>query len=113
MSLEPARLNFSVWKGATFQKRLTYHQGGSTSTPVDLTGYSAELKVIDGTGSTLLTLTNSSGIVLGGTSGTIDLIVTDEATSAFSWRTGNYKLSLTTSDGRKDYLLFGNFSVKG
>lgn len=112
MSLEPARLNFSFWKGTTFQKRLTYHQGDVDSGPVDLTGFAAELVIKDNIG-TLLTLSDTnSGIVLGGSAGTIDLIIPFASTSV-SWRTASYTLTLTAPSGSKDILLFGNFSAKG
>lgn len=115
MSLEPARLNFAVWKGATFQKRLTYRSGNETSPPVDLTSYTAEMLIYDNTGN-LLTLESTGGVsrlILGGSAGTIDILIPDTITTGFVWRAANYKLSATTSAGRKDFLLFGNFSIKG
>lgn len=114
MSLEPARINFTFWKGASFQKRLTYYQSDSASTPVDLTGSTAELIIKDAAGLPLMTLTSGGGgIVLGGTTGTIDILISAAVTGAVTWRSAVYSLSLTAATGNKDFLLYGNFAVKG
>jgi hypothetical protein len=40
----PAGLNFTIYQGATFSVQLTW-ETGDPATPVDLTGYSAAMKV--------------------------------------------------------------------
>lgn len=102
----------SFWKGSTFQKRFTFRQNDEDSTPVDLTGFNAELIIKDSTGP-VLTLASGSGLVLGGTAGTIDVNITSTQTAATVWRTATYTLSITSPTSVKDFLLFGNFTVKG
>jgi hypothetical protein len=108
MSITPARYNFQVWRGATFRKTLTLHEGDKNAPVIDLTGYSATMPITSG--ATTLLLDNVSGITLG--DGTIDLYISDETTAAISWKLGSYKLFLENPSGEKDILLYGNFSIK-
>ena len=68
-------------QGATFSKQLTYT---IDDTPVDLTSYTARMQVREKytskTAAVNLT-TENGGISLGGTSGTIDLFISDSDTS--------------------------------
>lgn len=117
MSLEPARHNWKIWRGATFHKKVTILEGGIGSDPRDLTGYTALLEIKDvPDGTVLLTLsTANSGIVLGGALGTVEIIISDTATATLTWKSGIYDLMITDAGGsdETDAILFGNFTVTG
>lgn len=112
MTISPDRYNFSVWKGSTFRRILTFHTSDEASDPRDLTGYTASMP-IKSNGVIVKTLSTGSGITLGGTAGTITLFISDEDTAAATWNVGSYSLFLTGPSGDTDTLLFGNFSIKG
>lgn len=112
MSLTPGRSNFQIYQGATFRQRITLLTSDSTSAPQDLTGYTAACTIRDEAGgSTLLALTDTDGIVLGGVNGTIDLVITDEQTELLTWDVGFYDLMLTEPGGDTDLYLIGSFTV--
>lgn len=114
MSVQPARHNFKMWKGATFRYTFTYLSGGETSSPKDLSGYSASMVLKDPrTNNTLLTLTSSNGgIILGGAAGTIEIRITAELTSAITWQQATYQLTITQGPDT-DVLLYGTISATG
>lgn len=76
-----AKLDITFEQGATFELHVDYQQ--SNGDPVDLTGWSARMQVREGyeSESPLLSLTDGDGITLGGTAGTIDVLVDDETTA--------------------------------
>lgn len=112
MSIQPDRHNFSVWRGATFRKVLTFHTTDEESSPRDLTGFTARMP-IKLNGSVLVELTTGDGITLGGALGTITLFISDEDTTIAAWKAGSYGLFLTSPGGDTDQLLFGTFTIKG
>jgi hypothetical protein len=65
----------------------------------------------------LLRLTDEVGefgqIILGGTAGTITLLIPDDVTAGISWQTGKFQLLITTPSGDTDPILWGHFAVKG
>jgi len=89
---------------------------------MDLTNYSAALTVKDtdsGAYTTpaatpLLSLTSpSGGITLGGTAGTLTVVQTATQTSAYTWASGDYRLTLTAgSGGDTDVYLYGSVTVE-
>lgn len=94
----PADLNISLYQGATFSLVLTWLTGNPPAA-VNLTGYTAVMKIKTG-GTTLVTLTTENGgIALGGTAGTITLTVSATATAALSPANGFYDLLLTSAGG--------------
>jgi hypothetical protein len=113
MSVSPGHFNFKIYQGATFRTMFTLNQGTlSSSEPWDLTGSTAELVVKSAPlGNVLLTLTDGDGITLGGTAGTIEIIIDDAVTAALSWRVGQYELFITDPSGDKDLFLTGAFTV--
>lgn len=116
MSLQPAEKNFTIWKGATFRSRLQLLTGDLGSTPQDLTGYTADCKIVDplNPATVLLELSDvNAGIILGGTAGTIDLVIDEAVTAALTWRGGKYQLFITSPAGDTDILLYGAFKTKG
>ena len=81
-----ARLDFCFEQGAAFDITLTWREKAAPQTPIDLTGFTARMKVVkdaDTTPVTVLELTTgNSRITLGGTAGTIRLLVTATDTAA-------------------------------
>lgn len=110
MSLEPARKNFTIYKNATFYKRVFFKVEGALQ---NLTGGSAELVIKNEPGgTTLLTLSSSTeGIALGGAAGTIDIEIPKATTATLTWEVGTYELRYTSTDPRTDVILLGGFKV--
>jgi hypothetical protein len=93
--VEPGIYNITCPQGATFSRRFTYSIGG---TAVNLGGYTAALQVREQYDTTpVLSLTSGSGITLGGTAGTIDVVVASTASAAITAGQYLYDLELTTS----------------
>lgn len=116
MTLLPARHNFTIWRGGTFNERITLLISDSASGPKDLTGYSGQLLIRNlPQGASIYTMTNANaGIVFGDAFGTIDLIIPASVTSALAWTHGSYDLIITAPDnGDADPILWGSFQVKG
>lgn len=94
--------------GATFSETWTWTSGGSA---VNLTGYSARLKLAAAPGETaVLSLTESSGITLGGVAGTIAVVMTAAQTAALGMDRGVWALELQTGS-TVTRLLEGAFRV--
>jgi hypothetical protein len=108
--INPGDYNIKCPQGATFDKTFTITVNGS---PMNLTGYTAAMQVretYDST-TTLLSLTNGSGITLGGTAGTIAVLVSSTATAAIADGFYSYDLEITSGGGVTDRLLQGKFVV--
>ena len=97
------KLNLTIQQGATFSVQLTYKAGSDTASAaaVNLTGYTARLKIRPTWSSDTVhvSLTESDGIALGGSAGTITLSRTPAQTAAYTWRDGVYDLELETPLG--------------
>lgn len=116
MTLLPDRLKLTCWQGATFRTRLTvYTDDGVTLR--NLTGYTAEMIIREEPKNPTVLMTLSSGlgtIVLGGTAGTIDLLISAADTAALTWQVGHYDLTITApGPGDTDALVYGTISVSG
>lgn len=108
--INPGTYNITCPQGATFDKTFTVSLDGS---PKDFTGFSAALQVretFDST-STVVSLTNGSGITLGGVLGTIQVVIASTATAAIPAGYYSYDLEITSGAGVKDRLLEGKFVV--
>jgi len=106
-------------QGATFRKTLTMFQSDGT-TVVDLTGYSARMKIKDEVGGTLIkSLTSSSGggLTIGGSSGNatngeIDIQISATDTASFSAPLDAvYDLEIQSNTGVVDRVLQGKFII--
>lgn len=109
--INPGTYNIVCPQGATFDRTFTVNVG---ATALDLTGYTAAMQVresADSTG-TLLSLTNGAGITLGGTAGTISVVVASTASAAIPAGSYSYDLELN-SGGTITRLLEGAFNVTG
>lgn len=108
------KLNLKVEQGATYLKRVEWMTGPLPGTPVNLTGCTARMharaKLADT--ATLLSLsTANGGIVLGGATGRVDIILTDEQTAAITWTSAVYDLEIEFANGTVTRLLQGSISV--
>jgi len=110
--ITPSTYNLTVWQGADFDQTFTVTQNG---TALNFTGYSARMQVREAADSTayLLSLTNGSGITLGGTAGTIAVAITNAQSSAISAGSYAYDLELVAGAGTITRLLQGGFTVSG
>ena len=109
----PAKLKLTIYQGATFRKRLTW-SAGTPAVPVDLTGCTARMQVRPEVESptVLLELTTASGgIALGGVAGTIELFVSDDASTLFTWTDGVWDLEIEFPGGDVRRLAQGSISV--
>jgi hypothetical protein len=108
--IKPGTYNIECPQGVTFDKTFTISISG---VPMNLTGYTAAMQVREtyDSSSTLLSLTNGSGITLGGTAGTIALLVASTATAAIAEGFYSYDLEIVSGGGVTDRLLQGKFVV--
>lgn len=108
-----AKLKLTIEQGATFRKTLTW-KTGTPAVAVDLTGCTARMHIRAeiASATTLVALTTENGgIILGGTAGTIVLLITAVATAAFAWETGVYDLEVVLTNGDVRRLLYGPVAV--
>jgi hypothetical protein len=92
----PSELDLAIYTGVTFTKEFIW-KVGTPPEPVDLTGYTADMKIVDLDGSLLIELSTSNGrITLGGVAGTIDLLITATDTKNLIAKTYVYDLLLTS-----------------
>ena len=108
--MTPGQVNFLCPQGSTFRKTITYK---IEDVPVNLAGYSSRLQVREAhySTTTITSLTSASGITLGGSAGTIDILISDEVTKNFPAGTWVYDLEIESTGGITDRLIEGNFVV--
>lgn len=90
-----------IERGADYDLTMIWKPGGTD--PADLTGYTAKMQVRKNVGASTVLLelsTSNSGIILGKKAGTIQLIITNVATTAIIWKHGVYDLELTAPSGK-------------
>lgn len=106
---QPGWLDLDCYQGASFDYTLTWKTNG---TAVNLTGYSARMQVrqtADAT-ATVLSISNGSGITLGGTAGTVLLEASATTTAALAAGQYVYDLELV-SGSYVTRLVEGNFVI--
>jgi len=109
--INPGIYNITCPQGATWDRTFTVTIGG---TALNLTGYTAAMQVRDSAGAAtaLISLTNGSGITLGGTAGSVGVTIASTATAALS--AGSYSYDLELNSGSTiTRLLEGAFNVTG
>ena len=108
--INPGTYNITAYQGADFDRTFTITQGG---TALNLTGYTSAMQVREAADSTayLISLTNGTGITLGGTAGTIAVAITAAQSSAIP--AGSYAYDLEIASGQVTRLLQGAFNVQG
>jgi hypothetical protein len=91
--------NIQITQGTLYEKTFTWTNGG----PINLTGFTAKLKV-KVAGLVVLSLTDvldgaGNGLVLGGSDGTVELVIKTAKTQTFAFTKGTYECQLTRPDG--------------
>jgi hypothetical protein len=111
MSTSPGKLNLTFSQGATWVLDMTWTN--DTGNPISLVNYSARMqaRVSYESPDPVLTLTNGSGITLGGTAGSIDLLVNANVTSAIDADQYVYDLELESNSGQVTRLVEGTLTV--
>lgn len=108
--IKPGKYNITAYQGATYDLNLTWTIGG---TAVNLTNYSAAMQVRTAANSTatVFSLTNGTGITLGGTAGTIAINISSESMGAAS--PGQYVYDLELDSGATvTRLIQGTFQIQ-
>jgi len=110
------RENLVIEQGATFEFNISWMQSDET-TPVDITGFTARMHIrgdIDESATLLELTTENSRIVLGGTAGTVQLLITATDTAALAFTEGVYDLELVDTGGTGDVtrLTYGGVEVR-
>lgn len=91
---------------------LTYYADSEGTTPVNLTGYSAAMRIMDKpNGTVIATLTHSAGITLGGSAGTVVVSRTPNQVQAWAIDKGAYDLVVTSGSGKAEMLIHGVIEV--
>lgn len=106
------RFDITINQGATFELTVTWKD--SAGTAINLTGYSARMQVREtySSASTVVSLTNGSGITLGGAAGTIAILISATTTAALTAPfSGVYDLELVSAGGVVTRLLQGAATV--
>lgn len=110
-----APLDIEVDKGSTFRHEITWMAGEEGfETEVDLTGCTARMQLRESaTSDTILheMTTEDGGITLGGVNGTVEMFISDTASTLFTFRRAVYGLEIIfpiSSDVRR--LLRGTFT---
>lgn len=107
--MTPGKLNLTCPQGSTFSKTLTYK---IDDVPVNLFGYDARLQVREFhySDDPVINLTSGNGLTLGGSAGTIAVLISATDTSALI--SGNYVYDLElVVGGTVTRLVEGNFIV--
>jgi hypothetical protein len=109
--INPGTYNITCPQGATWDRTFTVNVGG---TALNLTGYTAAMQVRESAdaGTAIISLTNGSGITLGGTAGTIAVVISSAQTAGAASGSYSYDLELN-SGGTITRLLEGSFNVTG
>jgi hypothetical protein len=104
--------DLTINQGATFELTITWKD--SAGTAINLTGYSARMQVRETYSSTssVVSLTNGSGITLGGSAGTIAIVISATTTAGLTAPfSGVYDLELVSAAGVVTRLLQGAATV--
>jgi hypothetical protein len=112
-SPEPVVKNIKVYQGPDFNYSFTYLTGGTGSSPVDLTGYTADFIVKDKPQGTELwrLATDNGGVALGGVSGVVTIQADSTVVSALTWKSGIYEFCLESGTGQRDLILRGSIGL--
>lgn len=109
--INPGTYNIVCPQGATFDRTFTIKVNNAA---LDLTSYTAAMQVRESynSGTALVSLTNGSGITLGGTAGTVGVVISSTASAAIAAGAYSYDLEIN-SGGVVTRLLEGSFVVTG
>ena len=108
--------NFTIKQGADFDVTLTW-TAGTPAAPVDLTGWTADMQIRSGFADAENSVvyadlsSTSGGIVLGGTAGTIELIIAAVDTAVLVFSQAAYDLKMTAPNGKITRLIQGTVTL--
>lgn len=108
------KVKIQIVQGETFDKTYSWKAGKPVALPVDITGCTARMHIRSAVGASnpLLILTTENGrIQLGGTAGTVRLMLTAEETSAYTAASAVYDLEIVYPDGRVRRLMSGSVTL--
>jgi hypothetical protein len=111
MSIAPGIVNLTFAQGSTWKLSLTYTNGDGL--PIDLTNYSARMQARSSydSATAALSLANGTGITLGGTAGTVDLLVDADDSAAIDSGTYVYDLEVESQSGEVVKIIAGGLTV--
>ncbi len=105
-----AKLDLCLYRSDNFSHQITWVDS-TTGVPIDLTGYTAKMEARRKVGGTILmAATETSGLVLGGVAGTIDILLTPAQTNV-AFRDNVYDLEATSPASVVTTLTQGDFTV--
>jgi len=98
-------------QGADWYQNFVYQD--SNSTPINLTGYTAELQLRSNVSDPIpaLSLTTASGITITGSTGTLAIHATNAQTTSVSAGFYQYDLEITSPQGIITRLVYGQIQV--
>ncbi len=106
------RHDFTIEQGTTFTRNVQWKD--SSGNPVDLTSYTAAMKIRESydSGSALVSLTSGGGdITITAVTGTLTITISATATAALDFDRGVYDLELDDGSGVKTRLLEGHVTL--
>jgi len=110
--MSPEQYDIKTFLQESLDLSLVYYSDADATTPVNLTGYSVAMRIMDKpAGTVITTLSGGSGITLGGSAGTIVVARTPAQVQAWKIDKGAYDLVVTSSGGKADLLLHGSIEV--
>jgi hypothetical protein len=111
MTVAPGLLNLTFPQGATWKLAMTYTD--SDGAPINLTNYTARMQArsVFESATTVLSLVNGTGITLGGTAGTINLLVAATVTAAIDADQYVYDLEIASASNEVTRVVQGTLIV--
>jgi hypothetical protein len=110
--MQPANLDLTIYKGSTFVKTLQW-KTGTPAVAVDLTGCTARMQVRKSPCDTVVleTLTTENGkiVITDATDGKIQIKISAETSTAYTFVSGVYDLEIVFSDNTVTRIIEGNF----
>ena len=105
-----ASYDFTAGQGETFDRTVTWK---IDDVAVNLTGYTARMQIrkTHRSASSVVSLTQASGLTLGGSAGTIRIVISATATAALDDGQYVYDLELVSGSGTVTRVLEGTFSL--
>lgn len=110
MTIRPGSYDITIYQGATYDTTFIWKDENGSA--VNITGYSARLQARArvGDSNTIISLTDGAGITLGGSNGTIRVVISASGTAALT-SGGVYDLELVSGAGVVTRLIQGNVTI--